>query len=119
MRYRLFNLVVLVFALLAFSAGASAQVTTAGSISGSVTDPSGSVVPNATVTAKNIETGAESTASTSENGTFSILQLTRGVYRVTVQTVSGFKKAEVTGVKVDVGSPTTVNVSLELGTPQE
>jgi len=115
----LFNLVLVACALLTFSAGVNAQVTTAGSISGSVTDPSGSVVPNATVTAVNTATGAESTATTSENGTFNIPQLTRGVYRITIQTGSGFKKAEVTDVKVNVGSPTTVNVTLELGTPQE
>jgi len=96
-----------------------AQVTTTGSISGSVTDPTGAVVANASLTAKNIETGAESTATTSDNGTFNIPQLTRGVYRVTIQSGSGFKRAEVTSVKVDVGSPTTLNVMLELGTPQE
>lgn len=96
----------------------SAQVTTTGSISGSVTDPTGALVANATVTTKNVETGIEHTATTSDNGTFTIPQLERGTYKVTVQT-SGFKTAEITNVRVNVGTPTTVNVTLELGTPQE
>jgi len=95
------------------------QAQTTGAIGGTIVDPTGAVVPNATVIAKNAETGTESTATTSENGTFSIPQLTRGVYRVTIQSGSGFKKAELTSVKVNVGTPTTVNVVLEVGAPQE
>src|ERR1044071_232886 len=96
----------------------SAQVTTTGSISGSVIDPTGALVADATVTTKNVETAIENPATTSENGTFTIPQLQRGVYRVIIEH-SGFKKAEITNVKVNVGTPTTVNVSLEVGTPQE
>ena len=96
----------------------SAQVTTTGSISGSVIDPTGALVADATVTTKNAETAIENTATTSENGTFTIPQLQRGVYRVIIEH-SGFKKAEITNVKVNVGAPTTVNVTLEVGTPQE
>ena len=94
------------------------QVTT-GSILGTVTDPTGAVVPNATVTAKNTKTGKESTATTSDSGNFSIPQVSAGVFTVTVQATSGFKKSQVTDVKVDVGTPVTVNVVLELGNPQE
>ncbi len=94
------------------------QVTT-GSISGTVTDPTGAVVPNATVTAKNKATGKESTATTSDSGNFNIPQVSAGLFTVTVQATSGFKKSQVTDVKVDVGTPTSVNVVLELGNPQE
>jgi Carboxypeptidase regulatory-like domain len=118
MRFRILSLLAVTLLLLVTASTGLGQFTT-GSIAGSVVDPSGSVVAQATVTAKNIETGAESIAKTSENGTFNIPQLPRGVYRVTVQAKSGFKKAEITSVKVDVGNPTTVNVTLELGTPQE
>lgn len=119
MRFRIFSLLAVAVLLLATASIGVGQGSTAGSISGSVVDPSGSVVAHATVTAKNVQTGTESTATTSENGTFDIPQLPRGVYRVTVQAASGFKKAEITSVKVDVGNPTTVNVTLQLGTPQE
>src|SRR2546426_3483247 len=95
------------------------QVTTAGSIVGSVTDPTGAVVPNATVTAKNKATGKESTATTTDNGNFNIPQVSSGLFTLTVQATSGFKKSQVTDVKVDAGLPTTVNVVLELGNPQE
>lgn len=98
---------------------ASGQVTNSGSISGTVTDSTGAVVPNASVTAKNNGTGIESTATSSDNGTFTIPLLPTGVYTVTVQATSGFKRSEVTNVKVDVGTPATVNVLLEVGTPQE
>jgi hypothetical protein len=98
---------------------ASGQVSTTGSISGAVTDPTGAVVANATVTAKNGETSVENSTTTSENGTFSIPQLQRGTYRLTILATSGFKKAEITNVNVNIGTPTTVNVVLELGTPQE
>jgi hypothetical protein len=94
------------------------QVTT-GSIVGSVTDPTGAVVPNATVTAKNKATGKESTATTTDSGNFNIPQVSAGVFTLTVQATSGFKKSQVTDVKVDVGTPATVNVVLELGNPQE
>jgi Carboxypeptidase regulatory-like domain len=95
------------------------QVSATGSISGTVTDPQGAVVPNATITSKNKATGLERTTTTSESGTFSIPQVGTGLYTVTVQATSGFKKAQVTDVKVDVGTPATVNVQLEVGAAQE
>src|ERR1700704_1255202 len=95
------------------------QVTTTGSIVGNVTDPTGAVVPNATVTSKNKATGKESTATTSDSGNFSIPQVSSGVFTITVQATSGFKKSQITDVKVDAGTPATVNVVLELGNPQE
>ena len=52
--------------------------TETGSISGTVTDPSGAVVTNATVTAKNTATGAVRTASTSSAGTYLISNLPPG-----------------------------------------
>lgn len=95
------------------------QVSTTGSISGTVTDPTGAVVPNASVTVKNKATGKEGNATTSDNGNFNIPGLPTGTYTVTVQATSGFKKSQVTDVKVDVGTPATVKVVLELGNPQE
>jgi len=95
------------------------QVTPTGSIAGAVTDPQGAVVPNATITVTNKSTGVTRTATTGDSGTFAIPQLPTGVYTVTVQATSGFKKSQVTDVKVDVGTPATVNVTLEVGTAQE
>ena len=78
----------------------AAQVTTVGSITGSVKDPNGAVVPNASVTVKNSATGLVRTTTTSDEGIFTVPQLPTGVYHVTIETKSGFKKSEVTGVKV-------------------
>src|ERR1051326_9214420 len=105
--------------LAACSAYGVAQVTTAGSIVGTVTDPHGAVVASATITTKNNATGLERTTTAAENGSFSVPQIPIGVYTVTVQATSGFKKAEITNVKVEIGTPATVNVVLELGNPQE
>jgi Carboxypeptidase regulatory-like domain len=109
--------VLLVLALSALPIFGQANPT--GSISGTVTDPQGAVVPNVTITAKNKQTGLERTATSSEGGIFSIPAVPSGMYVVTVQATSGFKKAQVTDVKVDVGTPSTVNVQLEVGTAQE
>jgi hypothetical protein len=96
-----------------------AQVTTVGSITGTIKDPHGAVVANASVTVKNNATGLQRTTTSSEDGIFTVPQLQTGVYTVTIVASSGFKKAEVTALKVDVGNPTAVNVTLELGTSQE
>jgi hypothetical protein len=95
------------------------QVSTVGSITGTVKDPHGAVVANASITVKNSATGLERTTTSSEDGIFTVPQLPTGTYKVTIQASSGFKKAEVTAVKVDVGTPTAVNVALEIGTSQE
>ena len=95
------------------------QVSTTGSIAGTVTDTQGAVVPNVTVTSKNKNTGKEMTAQTNDNGSYKIPVVEApGVYTVTAQ-VSGFKKAVVTDVKVDVATPATVNVVLEVGSQEE
>jgi len=86
---------------------------TAGSISGTVLDANGAVVPGATVTVKG-DTGLEFTANTKDNGSYSIPAVPSGFYRVTV-TATNFKTSIVENVKVDVGTPATVNASLQAG----
>src|SRR5207244_9880392 len=105
--------------LAACSLSVFAQVSTVGSITGTAKDPHGAVVPNASVTVKNNATGLQRTTTTSEDGIFTVPQLPTGTYTITIQATSGFKKAEVTAIKVDVGTPTAVNVSMEVGTSQE
>src|SRR5947208_2404855 len=88
--------------LAACSLSVFAQVSTVGSITGTAKDPHGAVVPNASVTVKNNATGLQRTTTTSEDGIFTVPQLPTGTYTITIQATSGFKKAEVTAVKVDV-----------------
>src|SRR3989454_8606668 len=93
------------------------QTTSTGSLSGTVTDPNGAVVPNATVTLKS-EAGQEFTAQTNDNGTFRIPSLAAGTYTATI-TGAGFKKSEVTGIKIDVGKPSDIKVTMEIGSANE
>lgn len=103
-------------ALLVATSGALAigQVSSTGSLAGTVTDQAGAVVAGATVTVKNNATGAEFTTQTSDNGTFTVPSLAVGTYTVTI-TVQGFKQAVLQEVKIDVGKASSVNVALEPG----
>lgn len=103
---------ILAIALLAICQSSIFAQTT-GSISGTVLDQNGAVVPNATVVVKG-EGGQEFTAVTKDNGTYIIPAVANGNYTVTV-TADGFKKYVTTSVKVDVGTPLTVDAALEVG----
>lgn len=91
----------------------AAEAQTTGSIAGTVVDQNGAVVPNAAVTVTG-ESGQEYTVTTSENGTYRIPAVANGIYTVSVIS-TGFKKSIVLNVKVDVGLPTTVDSTLEVG----
>ena len=95
-----------------------AQGTT-GSISGTVTDQTGAVVPGANVTVKG-EAGQQYTAVTKGDGVFTIPGVPAGTptYTVTI-TAPSFKTAVIQNVKVDVATPATVNAQLEPGNINE
>jgi hypothetical protein len=86
---------------------------TLGAITGTVTDPSGAVVSDATVKAVNIATNLEVAAHT-KNGAFQIPDLPAGTYRVTV-TKDGFKTETHTKILVSGNRTTTVDTSLVVG----
>lgn len=83
-------------------------------ISGTVSDPSGAVVPGARVTVANIATGAERTASTDELGYYSIASLPPGEYAVEVQ-APGFQRFRQTGITAQVDERLRVDAILQLG----
>ena len=92
----------------------SAQSTTAtGSIQGTLTDPSGAVVPNAKIKITNKGTGQSLTLITSSAGTYNSGALVPADYSVRAE-VTGFKTVE-TGVVVRVGVVSGVNLTLEVG----
>jgi hypothetical protein len=91
-----------------------AQVLSAGRLTGVVTDAQGAVIPNAQIVAKHDQTQSEYKLKANDEGGWSIPSLPNGVYTVTV-TAAGFKSTIVQNVKVDAGSATTVNASLEVG----
>ncbi len=89
-----------------------------GRIAGTVADGSGAVIPGADVSAKNDATGQELVTVTTDNGTYLIPSVPSGTYTVTVS-VTGFKKAVIKDVKVEVGTPATVNATMEIGAQAE
>ena len=95
-----------------------AQTGSTGSIAGTVTDPTTAVVGGAAITVKNNATNQEFTTTTADNGTFNVPALGSGNYTVTIA-APGFKTTVLQDVKVDIGTPSTVNVALEIGTPTE
>ena len=106
-------LVALAAAALALCTPAVAQ-TFRGTIIGAVTDPSGAVVAGATVTAKSAATGLTRTTVTSSDGSYSIPELTIGLYNVTV-TKSGYETAVATGVSVEIARERHVDFTLKPG----
>src|SRR5450631_657744 len=102
----------LLFVLLA-ALSLSAQ-TFRGTILGTVTDPSGAVVPGAKVTVKNTGTGLERTSETSADGSYSLPELPIGTYTVTV-VQQGFQTFVATGVTVDVATERRIDAALKTG----
>lgn len=90
--------------------GAFAQE--AGQIAGTVSDPTGAVLPNATVTIKNVGTNAVRTISTSETGAYVVTGLQPATYELTVRG-SGFKPFS-TRVEVTVAAKVTVDAKLSV-----
>jgi hypothetical protein len=92
---------------------AQSQATT-GQIVGTVKNPNGELVPGATVTVTNTETGQTQTLTTNDDGSFRAVSLQPGNYTVEV-TAQGFGKNTQTGYKVEVGSSLDANITLEVG----
>jgi hypothetical protein len=89
-----------------------------GTIAGNVTDSSGSPIPHAKVTATNTDTNVSRNATTAQDGSYSILFLPVGTYRVDVN-VTGFKKFEQTGIVLEVNRNPKVDAVLQVGTVNE
>ncbi len=86
----------------------------AGAILGTVTDPSGAVIPNAEVTITNAATGQAQVVHTNSSGFYDLEALQAGAYNVTVKT-EGFRAFVAEGVTLDVGGRVAVNASMQLG----
>ena len=87
-------------------------------ITGTITDPSGAVVPNAKITITNTETSTSSATTSSSAGTYTLKGLLPGKYTVTAE-APGFKKEVKSGVTIEVSTPATVDFSLSTGAANE
>lgn len=88
------------------------QATT--SLRGTVTDPSGAAIPNATVQLVNADTGFSRTATTDAQGDFVFNAVLPGTYTVSVE-ASGFAKFEQKNVQLLVNLPATLPVKMKIG----
>lgn len=92
-----------------------AQSTVTGGINGTIKDPQGGLVPNASITVTNIGTNNSVTVTTNEDGGYRVSNLQPGTYRVETS-VSGFAPARAENIVVEVGQSTPVDIALSLGT---
>ena len=97
------------------SAAAFAQTAT---VLGTVTDPTGSVVPNATVTITNTSTNAKRVLQTNSAGSYIAPELQIGLYSLRAE-ATGFKSYERTGLKLDSNDTVRVDAILEVGAVSE
>lgn len=93
--------------------GAIAQTITTGELSGTVTDPTGAVVSDATVQLKSLDEGSVQTAKTTASGYYTFAYLKPGRYTVTVS-AQGFQSAQKT-INVALGSVAGANIQLAVG----
>jgi hypothetical protein len=96
-----------------FTCGLLAQVDR-GNIQGTVTDPSGAVVTGAAVRIVSAATNLTQSTVTGPSGTYAFFNLPIGVYNVSVE-AQGFRRSDITGVRVEVNQQAKIDVSLQVG----
>jgi hypothetical protein len=89
-----------------------------GTLTGSVKDTTGAVVPGVTISLKEINTGSRREASTSGEGLYTFSELSPGTYSLTI-TSPGFQSYIQNGITVNVGSTATINAVLKIGSDTE
>ena len=115
---RVWGFVCGVLFLLLASANAFAQAGATAQISGVVKDSSGGVLPGVRVTATQTDTGLKREATTEADGSFSLLNLPPGSYRLEAM-LQGFRSFQQTGITLQVGASPVINVSLAVGAVAE
>jgi hypothetical protein len=111
--------VVVTFAVMVVLSGARpADAQFASAVEGTVTDSTAGVVPGATVTLKNEETGVVQTAQTGPAGYYRFPSLGNGLYTVRV-TLQGFKTVVQEHIRLQVAETRTINLVMDVGTAAE
>jgi hypothetical protein len=99
-------------ALLLVSPSAWAQAT--AQINGSVADSSGAVLPGVTIVAIQTDTGFRREGVTNDTGSYALLNLPIGPYRLEAS-LAGFRSYAQTGIVLQVGSNPVIKLTLQLG----
>jgi hypothetical protein len=83
-------------------------------VTGSVSDPTGAVIPGVEVTVTNASTGASRTVITNETGSYTVSQLPPGTYSISAS-LPGFRTQVMSNVPLPVGETVVINLPLEVG----
>ncbi|HVA72928.1 MAG TPA: carboxypeptidase-like regulatory domain-containing protein [Candidatus Limnocylindrales bacterium] len=97
-----------------FSSSGSAWGQAATSLRGTITDPSGAAIPNATVRLTNTDTNLERTVTTDSQGNYVFSQMQPGHYSLHAQ-APGFAKFDQKGIELLVNLPATLNIKMKIG----
>src|SRR5256714_7478305 len=101
-----------------FAAGPLAAQTIRGTLTGTVTDSSGAVVPGATVTVTNAATGIADSAVTNQQGSYTLPLLQPGTYQAVVD-LPGFRRYVHSGIVIEIAQTTRLDVALQVGASEE
>ncbi len=94
------------------------QAAGTANVQGTVSDSTGAMIPNATVTLTNRETHVQRTATSDNGGTYIFPNVPVGTYDVNI-TASGFRTYIQTGIVLEVGSSISVNAAMQVGTTDQ
>jgi hypothetical protein len=108
-----------VLLLLLAAPAAFAQVTSSATLRGVVKDPSGAIVPGATVTLTSTERGDQRQVKTNDDGAYVITSVVPGVYRLKVEATTGFKTYEQTELRIAPSETRGLDVTMEVGGANE
>jgi hypothetical protein len=104
-----------IVALFAAASPAVAQDVQSATVVGTVTDPTGAVIPNAAITITNTATNLSAHAATNAEGAYYIPFQPAGTYTLTIETL-GFKKYVQNGIVLEIGQTPRFDVQLQIGT---
>lgn len=118
MRLNSFTRLLALLLCIALLGSAAMAQTSKGTVTGNVTDPTGAVVPGATVTITNIATNVVRTAETTSAGLFRFDAVDLGDYNISVS-ATGFATSEVKGVPVRANQNTAVDFAMKVGSKEQ
>jgi len=105
---------IFVMATILFPAVLRGQVA-GGTLSGTITDPSGRALPQAQIVIKNVDTGVDRTVTTNTDGFYTAVNLLPGTYQITIS-AAGFNTETKSGITMNVGAQQTFDLILQVGT---
>ena len=112
-RHRIVSLATILAILAVLAPGLFSQATD-GNIIGSVIDPTGAAVPNATLTLDSTGTGVRASATTSNAGDYRFNNLPVGLYSLTAA-APGFSTVTLKNLRVELNTTATANLNMQVG----